>query len=346
VTLAPWLQRPLRAALTLRGHAVLLDGPAGLGQLELAEALAQSWLCEQPSEQGACGTCPSCHAFGVRTHPDLFALMPEQLALERGWPLDAATQERLQRRDGKPARVIRVEATRAAVAFAQLSSGREQGKVILILAAERLNVESANTLLKTLEEPPGRLRFILATEALHQLLPTVRSRCQRLALAWPGEAEALAWLAAAGADVGLSLNDDDWRACWRAAGGRPQEALAWARCGVRAPMWRALPQQLAGGDWSALREWPPARQLQLLMLLCHDALAHACGAAPRHFDAEALPRSTPERLWGFWRSLQQAWRHVDHPFQAALWADAWAERTRAVFTGACAGTSAALHSRP
>ncbi len=346
MTLAPWLQRQLRAVQALRGHAVLLDGPAGLGQLELAEALAQTWLCDQPGEQGACGTCPACHAVQVRTHADLFALMPEQLALERGWPLDATTQERIERKEIKPGRWIRVDAARAAVAFAQLSSGREQGKVILILSAERLNVESANTLLKTLEEPPGRVRFVLATEAAHQLLPTIRSRCQRFTLAWPDDAEALAWLAAVGSEAGLRLSDDDWRACWRAAGGRPQEALAWAQCGLRAAVWRALPQQVARGDWTTLADWPATRQLQLLMLLCHDALAQVCGAPPRYFDAEALPPSTPQRLWHFWRSLQQAWRHAEHPFQAGLWAEAWAERTRAAFAPSAVAASAALHSRP
>ncbi|TSE35543.1 DNA polymerase III subunit delta' [Tepidimonas charontis] len=350
MNLAPWLQQQLCAVRALRGHAILLDGPAGLGQLELAEALAQTWLCERPSEQGACGTCPSCHALQVRAHADVFALMPERLALERGWPLDAATQERIDRKEIKPGRQIRVEATRAAVAFAQLSSAREQGKVILILSAERLNVESANTLLKTLEEPPGRVRFVLATEAAHQLLPTIRSRCQRYTLTWPSEAQGQAWLQAAGTAAGLRLTEEDWQVCWRAAGGRPQEALNWAQCGLRATVWRALPQQLVRGDGSALSDWPPSRQLQMLMLLCHDALALACGAPPRYFDADAVPRAQPERLWAFWRSLQQGWRHAEHPFHAGLWAEAWTERARAAFTPAAraptTASSAALHSRP
>ena len=79
--LAPWLQDQLAQLRQQRGHALLLSGPPGLGQYSLALALARAWLCEQPSHQGACGVCTSCHAIDVRTHPDLFVLMPETLSL-------------------------------------------------------------------------------------------------------------------------------------------------------------------------------------------------------------------------------------------------------------------------
>jgi len=59
-TLAPWLQRQLNELRQQRGHALLLVGPSGLGQYELALALARSWLCETPTERGACGQCGSC----------------------------------------------------------------------------------------------------------------------------------------------------------------------------------------------------------------------------------------------------------------------------------------------
>lgn len=351
VTLPPWLQRQLRDLMSLRGHAVLLAGPAGLGQYDLALALARTWLCERPGAHGACGDCAACHAIDVRTHADLFVLMPEQQAIDLGWPLDAATQERIERKEIKPSRQIRVEATRAAVAFTQVTHARGQGKVVLIHPAERLNVESANTLLKTLEEPPGRVRFIVATEAAHLLLPTIRSRCQTHAMAWPTEAEGQAWLMQTAAEASTStpaLTEADWAACWQAAGGRPQEALAWARLGVTARLWADLPRQLAQGDWSAIADWPIPRQLQVLMLLCHDAMAVATGAPPRYFAAEALPPNpVARRLSGYWRALQQAWRTAEHPLQAGLWAEAWAERTRAVFARpAGQSATAAIHSRP
>lgn len=346
MALPPWLQRQLRALLSLRGHAVLLAGAPGLGQYELALALTRAWLCERPAADGACGACASCHAIDVRTHPDLFVLMPEQQAIDLGWPLDPVTQERIERKEIKPSRQIRVDAARAAVSFAQLSHTRPQGQVVLIHPAERLNVESANTLLKTLEEPPGRVRFVLATEAAHALLPTIRSRCQMHTMAWPTEAEGRAWLAAEGAQECPGLTDADWAACWRMAGGRPDEALAWARLGVTERVWRALPRQLAQGDAAVIGDWPLARQVQVLMQLCHDAMAVAAGGKPRYFDAAALPPvPAVARLSAFWRVLQQAWRTVEHPWQPGLWTEAWAQRTAAVFApGAAAG--AALHSRP
>ena len=91
--LSPWLRQPLVELLRQRGHAWLLQGPSGLGQYDLALALASAWLCEQPTEEGAaCGHCPSCHAIEVRTHADLCVLMPEVAMLDLGWPLDEKAQ--------------------------------------------------------------------------------------------------------------------------------------------------------------------------------------------------------------------------------------------------------------
>ena len=85
--LPPWIAAQLQTLLLQRGHAWLLAGPSGLGQLDLAMALARAWLCEQPNRQGACGHCNSCHAIDVLTHADLAVLMPETTLLNLGWPL-------------------------------------------------------------------------------------------------------------------------------------------------------------------------------------------------------------------------------------------------------------------
>ena len=338
--LAPWLQRQLSALLAQKGHALLLAGPSGLGQYSLALALARAWLCEQPTEQGACGQCGSCHAIDVRTHSDLRALMPEVLSLELGWPLDESTQKEIDDKKRKPSKLIRVEAARDAVSFTQTTRSRGNTKVILVYPAERMNIESANTLLKTLEEPVGEVRFILASESAHQLLPTIRSRCQTHAMVWPGEAESLAWLiqqataAQATGKAPASAPTPAQASVWlQAAGGRPDDALAWARSGLNAQAWSGLPKALAQGDWSVLSEWSAAQQLAVLQKLCHDLMAHASGAPARFFPSAELPpppRWTALAAWS--HDLMQAARSVEHPYNPGLMQEAWAARTRQVLS--------------
>lgn len=333
--LAPWLQRQLDGLLSQRGHALLLSGPSGLGQYELALALARTWLCEAPGEHGACGQCGSCHAIDVRTHADLCVLMPETLCLELAWPLDESTQKEIDDKKRKPSKLIRVEAAREAVSFTQFTRSRGRTKVVLVYPADRMNMESANTLLKTLEEPVGEVRFVLATEAAHQLLPTIRSRCQGHAMSWPEADESLAWLQAEAGRLGKAgsppITPEQASVWLQAAGGRPDDALDWARSGLSAQAWTDLPQALARGDWTLLADWPPARQLAVLQKLCHDLMAHAAGARPRFFPAERLPAAPRWSALSTWsREIMGAARTVEHPFNAGLMQEAWAARTRQV----------------
>ena len=328
--LPPWQQTQLRALLQQRGHALLLTGPSGLGQYPLALALASAWLCERATPDGACGQCESCHAIGVRTHPDLCVLLPETLSMELGWPLDEKTQDKIDKKEIKASRLIRVEAARQAVAFTQFTRSRGHTKVVLIYPAERMNPEAANTLLKTLEEPAGAVRFVLASEAAHQLLPTIRSRCQSHALTWPDAAEALAWLlATCGGDAAQA------RVWLSAAGGRPDDAVAWAQAGLTADTWQRLPRALAKGDFAAMADWSPARQLDVQHKLCHDLMAVATGGAPRFFDATHLPQTPRLVSLAQWsRELAQNTRTVEHPFQGPLMTEAWAARAREVLSKA------------
>ena len=327
--LAPWLQDQLAQLRQQRGHALLLSGPPGLGQYSLALALARAWLCEQPTAQGACGQCTSCHAIDVRTHPDLFVLMPETLSMELGWPLDEKTQDKIDKKEVKASKFIRVDATREAVAFTQFTRSRGDTKVVLIYPAERLNVESANTLLKTLEEPPGAVRFILATEAAHALLPTIRSRCLTHAMVWPVAEQALPWLQMAAMEAGAKATPADLAVWLRAAGGRPDEALEWAKLGAPAASWARLPKAIATGDFSAMAGWAPARQMDVLQKVCHDLMVVGSGGAPRFFEAADLPPAPEARTLASWqRWLQQAARTLEHPFSAALMQEAWATRAR------------------
>lgn len=336
--LAPWLQQQLGSLLAQRGHALLLAGPSGLGQYDLALALARAWLCEQPTGQGACGQCGSCHAIDVRTHADLCVLMPETLCGELGWPLDEGAQKEIDDKKRKPSKLIRVEAAREAVAFTQFTRSRGRTKVVLVYPAERMNTEAANTLLKTLEEPVGEVRFVLATEASHQLLPTIRSRCQTHAMVWPGPEGAQQWLQHQRVTIGKthSAITAEQAAVWlQAAGGRPDDALAWARSGLPPDAWTGLPQALARGDWSALSDWPAAQQLAVLQKLCHDLMAVSAGAPARYFPQDQLPPAPRWAVLAQWsRELLETARTVEHPFNPGLMQESWAARTRQVLAGA------------
>jgi DNA polymerase-3 subunit delta' len=321
--LAPWLTTQLQSLLPRRGHAWLLQGPSGLGQYSLALALARAWLCTQPTPHGACGQCHSCHAVDVRTHPDLCVLMPETLSLELGWPLDEATQDKLDKKERKPSKEIRVEAARQMVSFTQHTRSGGSTKVVLVYPAERMNTVTANTILKTLEEPPGETRFVLASEAAHMLLPTIRSRCQSHTMDWPTEPQALDWLQQ------QDLPAADAPVLLRAAGGRPEDALDLAAQGFDAKSWSGLPKAMARGDTLALADAAPAVLIATLQKVCHDMMAAASGAVPRFFAASDLPNPPAMASLTQWsRDLAQSARTAEHPFNAGLMLEAQVARAR------------------
>lgn len=322
-TLAPWLAQQSRQLLAQRGHAWLLQGPSGLGQYSLGLALVRAWLCEQPTEQGACGSCPSCHAIDVRTHADLCVLMPETVMLELGWPLDEKSQSDIDEKKRKPSKEIRIEAMRNAIEFAQRTSARGRGKAVLVYPAERMNHVTANALLKTLEEPPGDVRFVLASEAAHQLLPTIRSRCLTHTMAWPSESEALTWL------QGQGLAAADARTLLRAAGGRPDDALAFAATGREPKSWRSLPRAMQRGELATVADWSPVQLIDALHKLCHDLLTLGSGATPRYFDAGDLPPPPALPVLSAWqRELGQESRSAEHPFNTGLMIEALVSRAQ------------------
>lgn len=356
--LAPWLQSQLQSLLTQRGHAWLLAGPSGLGQFELALALATAWLCENPTPHGACGVCGSCHAVSVHTHADLALLVPEALALDLGWPQGENTSGESDEKTGsqpddkkrKASKEIKVEAARGVVSFTQFTRSRGATKVVLVFPAERMNGITANTLLKTLEEPPGAVKFVLATEAAHQLLPTIRSRCLSHTMVWPVFDDALDWLERLSSEPQM---DDkkaakppsraDLRCLLAAAGGRPADALAGVGSGqaaARAHSWQSLPKAVARGDVTALSDMQPAQAVDALQKLCHDVWVQRVGGQPRYFNAADLPAPAPQSsshsgthlgtyaLSAWAKELAAAARTVEHPFNPGLMLESLASRAK------------------
>lgn len=337
----PWLADGLAAAQRLAGaHALLLHGPAGAGHFELAVLLAQSLLCEAappgPAQtwRPACGRCASCHLVGNRAHPDLRLVLPAALRVQRGW-----TDEDdyiAPKGDAKPSRELRIDQVRAAIDWTQQTSGRGRGKVLLLHPAEALNIAAANALLKTLEEPPGGMRLLLTCPDPEHLLPTVRSRCQRLSLALPPPAQALAWLLAEGLDAPEPL--------LALAGGSPLQALAWAQDGLTAAQLAQLPRRVAAGDASLLQGRPVPRVVELLLKLSHDAQVLAAGGAPRFFGAAHMPAGAdPAALRGWQQALLRVARHDEHPWSAALLVESLVTQAAAVWAS---GTGAAPAAAP
>lgn len=314
---APWIARQRELLLAQRGHAWLLQGPSGLGQFSLAMGLVRAWLCDAPTPQGACGQCASCHAIDVHAHTDLCVLMPETEMLALGWPLPEKAQADIDDKKRKPSQEIRVDAMRDAVEFTQRTSGRGKGKAVLVFPAEKMNAITANALLKTLEEPPGDARFVLATEAAHQLLPTIRSRCLAHTMQWPDAQAARTWLLA------QSVPEDQVDALLQAAGGRPEDALAQMQAGRSPQVWKKLPKDLANGQPGALASLSAPEVVDALQKLCHDLLMLRVGAAPRFFDAADLPAPPALAVLARWsKALTQSMRTASHPFNQGLMLEA------------------------
>lgn len=345
-TLWPWLHAPLAQALQqLHSHAVLLHGPEGVGQFEFSLALARAWLCEQPTDDGAggspvlkpaCGHCVSCKLMNAGSHPDFHLVLPEALQAKLG--LGAGEGGSEDGTDGsgdgggeksksrKPSQEIKVDAIRAVVQFSQSTASRGRAKVVMVHPMERMNMVAANTLLKTLEEPPGRVRFVLSGSALEQLLPTVRSRCQAWRLSLPDVDVAADWLARQ-----LKLSTDDARVLLAAAGGQALNARDRYAQGLDARSWVGLPRELQQGQAGTLSQWPLPWMVESLQKLCHDLARTAVGAQPRYFPADCLP-PPPEmsRLQQWSQELSRLARHADHPWNLPLKVETLVLQARAV----------------
>lgn len=230
--------RGLQARRGQLPHSLLLVGQKGIGKFELARLFAASLLCEQPQDNGqACGKCLACNWYGQGNHPDFRLLQPDALA-------DEGEVE-----DGKkkPSQQITIDQVRGLDDFLTIGTHRAGLRIILVNPAEAMNRNTANALLKTLEEPaPGTLFLLVSNEPL-RLLPTIRSRCQVVPMPLPqtaaaekvlaaaGVADAARWLALAGGSPGLALElSVSGQGAWlemlikRLSTGRNSDALATA----------------------------------------------------------------------------------------------------------------------
>lgn len=326
-----WLDKPLARGLSLRAHALLLHAAGELGQFDLAMALSRAWLCEAPVNGRACGRCAACRMMHGHSHPDFHLLLPDALREPLGWSggdADAGSDGEGKSK-AKPSREIKIDALRAAIDWSQRTSARGGAKVLVIHPAEAMNQVTANALLKTLEEPTGHMRLLLTAADPERLLPTVRSRCQRLPIATPERSNAIAWLAGQGVADADALLD--------AAGGQPQGALALHEEGISGAAWSQVPDAARRGNPAALSAWPVPRVVDALHKLCHDLLCLQTGGAPRFYSTASLAPSARPTLpaWGalvaWQKDLLRAARHDEHPWHASLRVDALVAQAAALW---------------
>lgn len=328
----PWLDAPLVQALSAqRGHALLVHGPTGVGQFEFCLRLAQAWLCEQKDRMpgaSACGSCSSCHLVCARAHPDLMVIVPEALLESLAWAQDGDVPiESDGKSKGKPSAEIKVDAIRRAVAFAQQTSARGRCKVVVIYPAERMNAVSANTLLKTLEEPPGSARFVLGTGHTEGLLPTIRSRCQGFRLHLPDTTTAQAWLGEQGVlQPAIAL---------AASGGEPLAAVDLARQGVDVAIWIKVPKLVQSGQPGPFINWSVALVVDTLQKLCLDLTLQSLGQSPKYFPESCLPRDAKlPNLVAWAGALRKSKRQAEHPLNVSLQIENLVVRAQQALSGA------------
>lgn len=146
-----------------------MAGPRGVGKYQFAVALAQALNCEQIRMGEACGDCVPCRKIARNEHADVRTILRE-------------SQDPSVKKDYK-SQFIKIEQTRAMSEQAQFRPYEGRRRVLIIDDAEWLRHEAANSILKTLEEPPDTSLIILVTAKPYALLETIRSRCQMLSFA-------------------------------------------------------------------------------------------------------------------------------------------------------------------
>ena len=196
----PWQSELLASLNELKNklpNGILVYGPRGIGTFDAVHAFARNLLCQNPNPDGsACGHCHGCHMFDVNTHPDIRYVVSEAESLPRELPFtppDNATDDRKN-----PYREILIYQTRALTDFLNLTSHEGGKRVVLVYPADMIRAEAAASLLKSLEEPPEETVFLLVTDEIDRVLPTIRSRCRLIRARVPTPDESIAWLESQG----------------------------------------------------------------------------------------------------------------------------------------------------
>lgn len=226
-------------------HALLFVGIDGIGKLQFAKTFANAILCASPTATGVpCEQCHACHMVKAGSHPDLMLVAPEEI--------------------GKNIGVDKIREVIHAAVETTLKGGY---RVIIIHPATAMNINAANALLKTLEEPTPNTLIILVSNQNMRLPATVISRCHKIIFSKPETAEAVAWLHERLADDKIEPH-----LLLKLADGAPLKALSWIEndlISLRDDMFQGL-HSLSEGKADPLQlaaKWQEADQMCVIDLL-------------------------------------------------------------------------------
>lgn len=317
----PWtapVWQQLVARLDELPHALLLHGPRGIGKLELARRFAQLILCETPGAHEPCGHCEGCRWFTAGQHPDFRQIEPEALAAPAGPADDAPPGSRT----AKPSTEIKIDQVRDLAQFVNVGSHRGKRRIALFHPAEEMNLNAANALLKSLEEPPISACFILISDRPQRLLPTMRSRCVSVSVALPERAAAEAWL-----EQAQVAQAADWLAF---AGGAPLLAQEHATSTLRERLTQLI-ALLKRGDRNDLLNWPVTERddieilSEVLQKWAYDQVFLCFSGKSMFFRELKLPAGNagPQRCLAWLHFAREAGRFraaARHPLNPKLFA--------------------------
>ena len=199
----PLVEQLRRSAASGRSsHAYLFLGGAGAGKRLIANTFAKALQCE--GEKRPCDSCKSCHAFNHGNHPDVIYFQP--LKNGKTYTIEDVREQLLETVDLKPFQY--------------------EKKIYIIEKADTLNIQSQNALLKTLEEPPAHVIFILATTEIQKVPATILSRCQRYDFTRIGPEDIAQRVEYIAGQEGLELSGEGAELISRLADGAMRDALS------------------------------------------------------------------------------------------------------------------------
>ena len=366
--IAPWLE-PIWDSIDLAAfpNAVLIHGQSGIGKFEFSIELAKALLCEASQGAKPCNHCEACRWFDSANHPDFIALVPEthrKLLPHGNFDSDSESPKKSkasqadsegEATEKKEKKSISIEDARSATEGLSIGSHRGGNRVILVYPLEMLRSDSANTLLKSLEEPPKNTIFILLADRLDRVLPTIRSRCRLLSAPRPDRISGLNWLRNQLKEIaGLKISDADIESIYDEQGGAPYAVLdsLIARHNkdekdeltIAIQASRYLLQAMSQGariNWlDAADKTQKARYSVLLATMqrwVSDLQSCAQMGSPRYYPKhEAAIKTLAKqarlpKLLRYWKSLIQARRHENHPLATRIQLEALLSQYQQVF---------------